>query len=138
MNSDSFDIFDVALAKSLAAKASMPAATKYAASLTLTIDSSTYVMTAQLKDQDGNNLGTAQTIDLPLESVVVSGSYDSLTKEVVLTLQSGNTVRFSVADLVNGLVADHYDHITLGNGKSLYISDTTPTGTIPTGSIWLH
>lgn len=77
--------------------------TKYGASFVLSIDSSTYVVTATLKDQDGSTLGTAQTIDLPLESVVVSGSYDAATKEVVLTLQGGSTVRFSVADLVSGL-----------------------------------
>lgn len=81
----------------------LPDTTKYGATLSLTIDSTTYVVTAQLKDQDGNNLGTAQTIDLPLESVVVSGAYDSVTKEVVLTLQGGSTIRFSVADLVSGL-----------------------------------
>lgn len=81
----------------------LPDTTKYGAALSLTIDSTTYVVTAQLKDQDGNNLGTAQTIDLPLESVVVSGSYDSATKEVVLTLQGGSTIKFSVADLVSGL-----------------------------------
>ncbi len=81
----------------------LPASTKYGAGLTLSINSTTYVVTAQLKDQDGNNLGTAQTIDLPLESVVVNGSYDSTNKKVVLTLQSGSTIEFSVADLVSGL-----------------------------------
>lgn len=81
----------------------LPNTTKYGANLSLTVDSTTYVVTAQLKDQDGNNLGTAQTIDLPLESVVVSGAYDSVTKEVVLTLQDGSKIRFSVADLVSGL-----------------------------------
>jgi hypothetical protein len=75
----------------------------YGASLSMTIDSSTFVVTAQLLDQNGNALGQAQTIDLPLESVVVSGSYDDTTKKVVLTLQNGNTVEFSVADLVYGL-----------------------------------
>ena len=83
----------------------LPDTTKYGASLSLTINSSTYVITAQLKDQNGDSLGSAQTIDLPLESVVVSGSYDSQTKEVVLTLQNGSTIRFSVADLVSGLVS---------------------------------
>ena len=48
-------------------------------------------------------MGTAQTIDLPLESVVVSGSYDSATKKVVLTLKDGSTIDFSIADLVSGL-----------------------------------
>lgn len=81
----------------------LPASTKYGASLSVSIDSTTYVVTAQLKDQNGNNLGTAQTIDLPLESVVVSGSYDSATKKVILTLKDGSTIDFSIADLVSGL-----------------------------------
>ena len=81
----------------------LPDTTKYAAALSLTINSSTFVMTGQLKDQNGDNLGTAQTIDLPLESVVVGGSYNSQTKKVVLTLQNGNTIEFSIADLVSGL-----------------------------------
>lgn len=84
----------------------LPDTTKYGASILMTINSSTYVVTVQLKDQDGNNLGTAQTIDLPLESVVVSGSYDSATREVVLTLEGGSTIRFSVADLVSGLQSE--------------------------------
>lgn len=81
----------------------LPDVTLYAASLLLTIDSSTYVLTGQLKDQNGNNLGTAQVIDLPLESMVVSGSYDDTTKSVILTLNNGQTITFSVADLVSGL-----------------------------------
>ena len=81
----------------------LPDTTRYAAALSLTIDSSTFVVTGQLKDQNGDNLGTAQTIDLPLESVVVGGSYNSQTQKVVLTLQNGNTIEFSVADLVSGL-----------------------------------
>lgn len=84
----------------------LPDTTKYWANLSLTINSSTYVVTAQLKDQNWNNLWTAQTIDLPLESVVVSGSYDSATKKVVLTLQSGSTIEFSVADLVAWLQSE--------------------------------
>ena len=101
----------------------LPNTTKYGAVLSLTINSTTYVLTAQLKDQDGNNLGTAQTIDLPLESVVVSGSYDSDTKEVVLTLQGGSTIRFSVADLVSGLQTE----ITALNMLSADLVDDTST-----------
>lgn len=81
----------------------LPDSTKYAASLSFSINTSTFVMTAQLVDQNGDNLGDAQTIDLPLESVVVNGSYDNTSKKVVLTLQNGNTIEFSVADLVAGL-----------------------------------
>lgn len=84
----------------------VPSDVKYATNLSLTIDSSTFVVTAQLLDQNGDNLGTTQTIDLPLESVVVGGSYNDQTKKVVLTLQNGNTVEFSVADLVAGLQSE--------------------------------
>lgn len=81
----------------------MPNSTKYGASLDLSIDSCTYCMTAQLKDQDGCNLGSACTIDLPLESMVVDACYLCATKEIELILQSGSCVCFSVADLVSGL-----------------------------------
>lgn len=81
----------------------LPDTTKYGASVSLTMDSTTYKVSASLKDQNGDVLGTVQTIDLPLESVVVSGTYDATTKEVVLTLQDGSEIRFSVADLVDGL-----------------------------------
>ena len=84
----------------------LPDTTKYGATLSLTMNTSTYVVTAQLKDQAGNNLGTAQTIDLPLESVVVDGEYDATNKKVILTLKDGGTIGFSVADLVSGLVQD--------------------------------
>lgn len=79
---------------------------RYGASIEFGIDNSTYIITAQLKDANGNNLGVAKTIDLPLESVVVNGSYDSTTKEVVLTLDNGSEIKFSVADLVSGLQSE--------------------------------
>ena len=42
----------------------LPASTKYASDITISINASNNVATIQLKDQDGNNLGTAKTIDL--------------------------------------------------------------------------
>lgn len=132
---DASGVVNITVPTTAADVSALPDTTLYGASISLSINATTFVVTATLKDQNGDTLGTAQTIDLPLESVVVNGSYDSATKKVVLTLQNGNTVEFSVAELVNGLVADDYDHITLGNGKSLYISDTAPTGTIPDGSV---
>lgn len=71
----------------------------------LSINNTTYVITLQLKDKNNNVLSTG-TVDLPLESVVVSGRYDNTTKKVILTLQNGNTIEFSVADLVAGLVSE--------------------------------
>ena len=75
----------------------------YAAAADLSLNTSTYVITLQLKDQNGDNLGVAQTIDLPLESVVVSGSYDDTTKTITLTLENGQTISIPVGDLVSGL-----------------------------------
>lgn len=91
----------------------------------------TYVITTTLKDQDGNTLGTAQSIDLPLESVVVSGSYDAQTKEVILTLKDGSQIRFSVADLVSGLQTE----ITSSNKLSSdLVDDTNKTHKFATSS----
>jgi hypothetical protein len=74
----------------------------YGTSILIEMDSN-FVMSASLLNKDGEVLGEVQTVDLPLESVVVNGSYDSINKQVVLTLQNGSAVRFSVADLVDGL-----------------------------------
>jgi len=97
----------------------LPDTTKYGASIDLSINNTTYVVTAQLKDQNGNNLGTSKTIDLPLESVVVSGSYDATNKKVILTLKDGSTIDFSVADLVSGLQKE----ITSTNKLSVNLID---------------
>lgn len=79
--------------------------TSTGSSIELSVNSTTYVMTLNLKDINGNTISTG-TVDLPLETMVVNATYDRTTKEIVLTLQSGTTVRFSVADLVSGLVSE--------------------------------
>ena len=81
----------------------MPASTKYGYAFDLSIDPDTYVVSLTMRDQNGTAIGTAQTIDLPLESVVVNGSYDKTNKKIVLTLQSGSTVDVPVGDLIAGL-----------------------------------
>ena len=75
-------------------------------SLSLGINSSNYQITLSGTKVDGTPFTVDSVIDLPLESVVVDGSYNNATKKVVLTLQSGSTVEFSVADLVNGLQSE--------------------------------
>lgn len=84
----------------------LPDSTKYWASISVSVDTTDYKITTTLKDQDWNTLGTAQVIDLPLESVVVSGSYDSVNKKIILTLEWWSTIEFSVADLVSGLQSE--------------------------------
>ena len=102
-NTSTDKIINITVPTSAADVSALPSSTKYAASMALSIDSDTYVITAQLKDQDGANLGVAQTIDLPLESVVISGSYDDTEKKIVLTLESGSTIDVPVGDLIAGL-----------------------------------
>ena len=41
-----------------------------------------------------------------METVVVSGSYDSATKKIILTLENGNTIDVPVGDLVAGLQSE--------------------------------
>lgn len=76
---------------------------QYGYSIEMSMDPDTYVISLALKDQYGNQLGSTQTVDLPLESVVVSGSYDSQTKTISLTLEDGSVISIPVGDLVSGL-----------------------------------
>lgn len=105
-------------------------APKLAKSLTLSVDTSTYVLTATLRDSNGNIL-SSPTVDLPLETMVVGASYDESTKEIILTLQNKETTRFSVADLVAGLVATDNNFVgdevlvADGNGKKAKSSGYT-------------
>lgn len=97
----------------------MDPSTKYGASISMSMDQD-YILSVQLLDQDGNALGSEQTVDLPLESVVVGGSYDSATKSLILTLDNGNTVTIPVGDLVSGLQTE----ITAQNPLSAdYLTD---------------
>lgn len=105
-NSNTNTEINITVPTSAADVSALPASTKYGASISVSINTTNYQITTTLKDQDGNTLGTAQTIDLPLESVVVNGSYDSTNKEIVLTLQNGNTIEIPVSDLVSGLQSE--------------------------------
>ena len=98
--------------------------TRYGADLEASLNPTTYVLSLQLRDQYDNALGNLRTIDLPLETVVVSGRYDAANKQVVLTLKDGSEIRFSVADLVSGLQP------TIDAGHKVnadYIDDSTST-----------
>ena len=89
----------------------------------LEINGTTYVVTLSLKDIDGTVIST-DTIDLPLESVVVGGSYDSTNQKIVLTLQNGNTVDIPVGALVAGLQTE----ITSANKLDSDLIDDSNSG----------
>ena len=72
--------------------------------LELTINHDNYVMSAVLKNKNGETL-SSQSIDLPLETMIISASYDNDAKSIVLTLQSGSTITVPIGDLVDGLVS---------------------------------
>lgn len=96
-------------------------------SIVLSLNSTTYVLTAQLKDSNGNVLST-QTIDLPLEATVVGGSYDNTTQSLILTLQSGQTITIPVGDLVSGLVStDNLEAILEGYATTTYVDTELDT-----------
>ncbi len=84
-------------------KADLSYVNGFVKTLEVSMDSSTYVLTFTCKDGTGTTIST-QSIDLPLESVVVNGEYDSDTQSIILTLQNGNTISIPVSDLVDGLV----------------------------------
>jgi hypothetical protein len=105
-NATSNKTINITVPTTAADVSALPASTKYGASIAVSVNTTDYKVTTTLKDQDGNTLGTAQVIDLPLESVVVNGSYDSTNKKIVLTLQSGSTIDIPVADLVAGLQSE--------------------------------
>ena len=89
-------------------------------SIELSLNTTTYVMTLNLKNSAGTTIST-DTIDLPLESVVVNGSYDSTNKKIILTLESGSTIDIPVGDLVSGLQSE----ITSSNKLSSDLVDDT-------------
>ena len=80
----------------------LPSSTKYGATIDVTLSTTDYKQTITLKDQDGNTLNS-KTVDFPVESMVVSGTFDSTNKKIVLTLQNGNTTDIPVGDLISGL-----------------------------------
>lgn len=111
-------------------------------SISLSMDSNTYKISITGTKVNGTAFTVSDVIDLPLESVVVSGSYDSTNKKVVLTLKSGSTVEFSIADLINGLQstidANHKlsaDLISDGTTNKVYTSaEKTKLSGIETGA----
>ena len=67
--------------------------------------SNDYVLSLSLLAKDGTVLGETQTVDFPVESMVVNAFYDNATQSIVLTLKNGNYVDVPIGDLVDGLIS---------------------------------
>ena len=82
------------------------------AGLNLSVDSD-YVLTVSLINKDGETL-SEKSVDLPIETLVVSAVYDDNKKAIIFTLQNGETLLVPVGDLVKGFVKEE-DYNTLKN-----------------------
>lgn len=60
-----------------------------------------YVLTVTLKNADGDILSTS-SVDLPIESFIVSAIYDKEQKAIIFTLQSGETLTVPIDDIMSG------------------------------------
>lgn len=96
------DLFDMAVAAKLAGGGG-GGGTSDVQGLVLTMNSTTYVITAYLVDGDGQQVSESQTVDIPLESTIVNASYDNNTKVITFTLTSGATLAVPIGDIIYGL-----------------------------------
>ena len=80
--------------------------------IAVSIDPSTYVMTLQLKNEAGTVISSG-SVDLPLETMVVSASYADGT--LTLALKNGQTLDVEISSLISGLVPQ----TRTVNGKAL-------------------
>ena len=80
--------------------------TETGSKLAITIDNSTYQMYITLKDKNDNVIHTSNTIDLPIEQLVMNVTYDNTNNAIVITLQNGNVTSVPVGALIDGLVSN--------------------------------
>lgn len=93
----------------------------YAVDIDFSMNSQTFVVTAQLKNKDGDLIGTPKSVDIPLESTVVNGSYNNATKTLTLTLVSGQSINIPIGDIISGLQTE----ITVQNPLNADLVDDT-------------
>ena len=74
----------------------------FGSSLGVSVDSD-YVLTVELINKDGEIL-SRKSVDLPIEKLFISAKYDSVSKAIVFTLESGDTLSVPVGDLIDGFV----------------------------------
>lgn len=91
----------------------------------LDIDTTSYLMTLNLKNANGEVL-SSDTIDFPLETMVVNASYKKGT--LTLVLKNGNTLDIDISSIIDGLVnSTEFDDLKneVANTKSLLATETS-------------
>lgn len=117
---------------------SIPTLEQRATQVELNLDATSYTLTASLKDKNGNVISTSNAVDLPLEELIVSGSYNEASKDIVLTLKNGKTITIVLDDLTDDLVSTPSAALTSGNiiigngGKTVSASSAKITNAIST------
>ena len=97
--------------------------------ITAEMSQTDYKLALRLKNANGEYIGNGVVIDLPLEELVVSGTLDDDTNEIVLTLKSGQEIRIKVGELVRGLVTD------ASKGQPYGVASLDADGKVPKGQL---
>lgn len=106
--------------------------TKYAERIVLSINPQNYVLTANLFAPGIPNAISASAVDLPLESMVVNGRFDSTSEKIVLTLQNGNEIEIPVGNLIDGLVSQQtFDNFLATKGQPNGFAGLDADGKVP-------
>ena len=71
--------------------------------ISLSVDSQTFKIYAEIKDAAGTLIYKSNEIDLPLEELIVDMEFDSENRELVLTLKNGNTLSIGVDQMFRGI-----------------------------------
>lgn len=109
--------------------------TETGSKLAITIDNSTYQMYITLKDKNDNVIHTSNTIDLPIEQLVMNVTYDNTNKAIVITLQNGNVTSVPVGALIDGLVSNDDLNTTLADYvKFTDYANDTKAGVVKNGN----
>ena len=95
----------------------------------LLLNTNNYQMTLKLKNAAGTAVST-QTIDFPIESMVVNATYASGT--LTLTLQNGTTLDVDISAIISGLVPD----TRTVNGKQLNANVTLTQDDVSDGTTY--
>lgn len=96
------DIHDIVLLKAMFGGSS-GGGTSNVQGLILTMNTTTYVITAYLIDGEGHQVGDSQSIDIPLEATIIDASYNNTTKIITFTLTSGAYLQVPIGDIIYGL-----------------------------------